>query len=144
MNRYNFVKASRSTVTMKDIATAKRVNEIADILAASALIGEYKFTESAELSAEFAQAISVETEIATRANGSETNRVRVTLPNGKSYLCRAFGAKNTLMPPHKWNTNEIAKICAGFCTSDGEPIEETRQSPTGDILALPVIYVRIA
>lgn len=143
MNRYNFVRAQHPTIKAADLNNAKQVNDIAEILNASALIGEYQFIKSEELSAEFSKAASIETEIATRANGSECNRIRVTRPNGKSYLCRAFGSKNALLPPRKWTAEEIKDISAGFCTSDGERVEEVRQSPSGEILALPVIYVKL-
>ena len=142
MNRYNFVKRSAPSAT--DLNSATSVTDVAEILSASALISEYKFEKSEELSSVFSKAEAVETEIATRGNGSDCNRVRVTLQNGKAFLCRAYGLKNSVAPPHKWGATEIEKISAGFCKSDGERIEELRQSPNGDILNVPVIYVKIA
>lgn len=145
MNRYNFVRVAKPAVTADSLEAAKSVTNVADILDASALIGEYKFEESEDLSKVFAEAEAVSTEIATRGNGSECNRIRVTLPTGKSYLCRAYGTKGAaILPPHRWTVEEIADIVAGFCSSDGERITELRQSPTGELLSVPVIYVKIA
>lgn len=142
MNRYNFVRAAKPEVTAASLEAAKAVTDVTDILNASALIGEYKFEKSEDLSKVFAEAEAVRTEIATRGNGSECNRVRILLPNGKSFLCRAYGTKGAaILPPHRWEAAEIPNIVAGFCTSDGERVTELRQSPSGELLAVPVIYV---
>ena len=144
MNRYKFIVAKPTQPTEKEIASAKVLTNVAEILAASKSIGEYVFSEDAELCKVFRAANSVSLTVETLPNGNDINRAVAILANGAKYRLRVFGSKE-LQPAKDFSKDEIAKLSFGFCTSDGEKITENRLNPeTGEIIRVPVIYVNIA
>lgn len=144
MNRYKFIVSTPKQVTEKELATAKELTNVAEILAASKSIGEYVYSEDEELCKVFRNANSVSLVVETLPNGNDINRAIAILANGAKYRLRAFGSKE-LQPAKDFSKEEIAKLSYGFCTSDGARITESKLNPdTGEVVRVPVIYVKIA
>ena len=144
MNRYKFIVAKPTQPTEKELAAAKELTKVAEILEASKTIGEYVFTEDAELCKVFRNANSVSLVVETLPNGNDINRAVAILANGAKYRLRVFGSK-VLQPAKDFSMEEIKTLKFGFCTSDGSRITENRLNPeTGEIVRVPVIYVNIA
>lgn len=144
MNRYKFIVSTPKQVTEKEIAGAKELTSVAEILAASKSIGEYVFSEDDELCKVFQSANSLALTVETLPNGNDINRAIAILANGAKYRLRVFGTKE-LQPAKDFAKDEIKNLKFGFCTSDGAHITENRLNPdTGEIVRVPVIYVKIA
>lgn len=144
MNRYKFIVAKPTQPTEKELAAAKELTKVAEILEASKSIGEYVYSEDAELCKVFRNANSVSLVVETLPNGNDINRAVAILANGAKYRLRVFGSK-VLQPAKDFSKEEIIKLSFGFCTSDGSRITENRLNPeTGEIVRVPVIYVNIA
>ena len=144
MNRYKFIVSKPAQVTDKEIAAAKVVSNVADMLKISKSIGEYVFSADDELTKVFRASNSVELTTETLPNGTDINRCVAILANGAKYRLRVFGSKE-LQPAKSFTKEQIAKLVFGFCESDGEKITENRlNSETGEIVRVPVFYVNIA
>lgn len=144
MNRYKFIVSTPKQVTEKELATAKELTNVTEILAASKSIGEYVYSEDEELCKVFRNANSVSLTVETLPNGNDINRAIAILANGAKYRLRVFGTKE-LQPAKDFSKEEIAKLSYGFCTSDGARITESKLNPdTGEVVRVPVIYVKIA
>lgn len=144
MNRYKFIVAKPTQPTEKELATAKELTNVSEILAASKSIGEYIFAEDVELCKAFQAANSVALTVETLPNGNDINRAVAILANGAKYRLRVFGSKD-LQPAKDFSKEEIKNLKFGFCTSDGSRITENRLNPeTGEVVRVPVIYVNIA
>lgn len=142
MNRYNFISVKNVTPTAKEIASAKKVENLADILKASRSIGEYTFIPDEELTKIFKKAKAAEITLETLPNGANVNRCKINV-DGSNYRLRVYGEKEAI-PAQKLTAAQIAKVVFGFCTSDGEKVSENRvDGSTGEILSVPVMYANI-
>lgn len=144
MNRYKFITAKSVQVTNQDLAKAKEITNVDDILKASKCIGEYVFEMDDELTKVFSGANSISLVEEILPNGNSINRAVAILTSGAKYRLRVFGSK-VLRPAKDFTKEEITKLKFGFCTSDGERVTENKVSgDTGELIRVPVMYVNIA
>ncbi len=144
MNRYKFITAKTTQVTNQDLAKAKEITNVNDILKASKCIGEYVFEIDDELTKVFSGANSISLVEEILPNGNSINRAVAILTSGAKYRLRVFGSK-VLQPAKDFTKEEIAKLKFGFCTSDGARVTENKlDDNTGELIRVPVMYVNIA
>lgn len=144
MNRYKFIVSKPTTASDTELAKAKELTNITDILNASRCIGEYVFSVDEGLTGIFSKANSLALTVETLPNGNEINRAVAILSDGSKYRLRVYGSKE-LQPAKNFSKEEISQLKFGFCTSDGSKVTENRlNSESGEILRVPVIYVNIA
>lgn len=144
MNRYKFIVARPTQPTESEIAAAKTITNVSEMLKINKSIGEYVFIADNELSKVFQAANSLDLTVETLPNGNDVNRAVAILSNGAKYRMRVYGTKD-LQPAKSFTKDEIGKLTFGFCESDGEKVTESRlNGDTGEIVKVPVFYVKIA
>lgn len=54
-------------------------------------------------------------------NGNKTNKVKVTLSDGREINARVYGANKTALPARDFTADEVAKLTFSYCTQQGQP-----------------------
>lgn len=143
MNPYRFVSSRPSQPSSEEIAKAKRLTSISEILEASQSIGKYVFTANDELTERLSKCPAMEMSIETLPNGASINRATLNLGDGHTLPIRVYGTENEVLPPKVFTSDEIADLTFGFCTSDGEMISQ-KKARNGVVVDVPVIYVNLS
>ena len=142
---YRFISRKQIAMpTFAEIAAAKKVTNFEDILKANRSIGEYVFISNPDVTKFFSGAESLEITLEKIPSGTLVNRAKAVV-NGHSYRLRCYGVKGSEMPEKSLSKAEIEKLSFGYCESDGETVSEEKTDPTtGEIVSVPVFYVKLA
>ena len=143
MNPYRFISTRPSQPSQEEIAKAKTLTSIDEILAASQSIGKYVFVKNDELTARLSQCTAMEMTIETLPNGASINRATLNLDGSHTLPIRIYGTENEVLPPKVFTADEVAELTFGFCTSDGQMITQ-KKARNGVVVDVPVIYANLA
>ena len=143
MNPYRFVSPRQSQPSNEDIAKAKTLTSINDILEASQSMGKFVFAPNEELTEKLRGCVAMEVTMETLPNGAPINRATLNTADGHSLPIRVYGTNNEAIPPRIYSADEVADLTFGFCTSDGQTITQTK-ARGGVVVNVPVIYVNLA
>jgi len=142
---YSFVSASAFQPKNVDFSKAQTLTDAASILSANERIGEYEFTDDADLNKlchEVAE--RVEISLKTLDSGAIVNDAVLVKSNGKKVSIRLYGTDKKTVNPQTIDKAALAKLSFGKCKSDGETVGNAGVDATGKPAIIPTIYLKLA
>lgn len=138
--RFDFVQLeNNSNKVTASVAENAAVVSVKDAIAFNVAQSEYIFVPDKETNDTFKGA-TLERRI-REINGDDKNDYLAILADGrKIFNLRAYNGKDNILPPLAGIPADKVEI--GYCTQDGAIVTELRKNISGDVVQVPILYVR--